>query len=59
MQFYDVLVPWYRATVYHDLKAGSYFVGELDNQSTLERRWGLISEINDFLPVNLRRLGTR
>ncbi len=59
MQFYDVLVPWYGAMVHHDLKAGSYLASELDNQSRFERRWGLIGEINDFLPVNLRRLGTR
>jgi len=59
MQFYDVLVPWYRAMVHYDLKAGSYLASELDNQAKFVRRWGLMGEISDFLPVNLRRLGTR
>ena len=59
MQFYDVLVPWYRATVTYDFKANAYLASDLDNESRRERKWGWVGEINDFLPVNLRRLGTR
>ncbi len=59
MQFYDVLVPWYRALVHYDFRSGAYLASDLDNQAKNPRRWGWIGEINDFLPVNLRRLGTR
>ena len=59
MQFYDVLVPWYRATVTYDFKANAYLASELDNESRRKTQWGWVGEINDFLPVNLRRLGTR
>ena len=59
MQFYDVLVPWYRATIHTDFKAGAYLASYLDNESTIPWRWGFMGEINEFLPVNLRRLGTR
>jgi hypothetical protein len=59
MVFYDVLVPWYRSLVHHDFRSGAYLASELDNQSSIERKWGWKGDINDFLPVNLRRLGTR
>jgi hypothetical protein len=59
MQFYDVQVPWYRAMVHYDLKSDAYLVSELDNESKKARRWGWKGDVNDFLPVNLRRLGTR
>lgn len=59
MQFYDVSVPWYRAMVHYDFKAHAYLASDLDNQSNTPRKWGWKGEINDFLPVNLRRLGTR
>jgi hypothetical protein len=59
MLFYDVLVPWYRATVHYDFRTGAYLASELDNQSGIPRQWGWKGEINDFLPVNLRRMGTR
>jgi len=59
MQFYDVMVPWYRAMIHHDLRMGDYLASELDNETKISREWGFKGEINDFLPVNLRRLGTR
>ncbi len=59
MQFYDVMVPWYRATIFHDLRAGAYLASDLENETILPRQWGWIGDINDYLPVNLRRLGTR
>jgi len=59
MQFYDVMVPWYRATIHYDLRAGAYLASFLDNESSFVWQWGWKGEINDFLPGNLRRLGTR
>ena len=59
MQFYDVLVPWYRALLLYDFKVDAYLVSDLDNESKRPRQWGFKAEINDFMPVNLRRLGTR
>ena len=59
MQFYDVQVPWYRAMVHYDLRADAYLASELDNEAKRARKWGWKGDINDFLPVNLRRLGTR
>ena len=59
MQFYDVMVPWYRATIHYDLKANAYLASFLDNESRFVWQWGWKGEINDFLPGNLRRLGTR
>ena len=59
MLFYDVLVPWYRATVHYDFRADAYLASDLDNEARLPRKWGFIANINDFLPVNLRRMGTR
>lgn len=59
MQFYDVQVPWYRAMVHYDLKAHAYLASDLDNEAIRARKWGWIGQLNDFLPVNLRRLGTR
>ncbi len=59
MQFYDVMVPWYRATIHYDLKANAYLASFLDNETRFPWQWGWMGEINDFLPGNLRRLGTR
>jgi hypothetical protein len=59
MQFYDAVVPWYRATINYDFRSGAYLASDLDNESDIPRQWGWIGDINDFLPVNLRRLGTR
>ncbi|MCP5122559.1 MAG: DUF1329 domain-containing protein [Pseudomonadales bacterium] len=59
MQFYDVLVPWYAAMVHHDFESGAYLASDLENESSIARSWGWKGDINDFLPVNLRRLGTR
>jgi hypothetical protein len=58
MQFYDVQVPWYRATVVHDLIARSYLAAHLDNEEPGPWRWGFTGELADFLPSTLRMLGT-
>lgn len=59
MQFYDVMVPWYRATIHYDLLARSYLISFLDNEERQPWRFGWIGDMVDFLPSNLRRLGTR
>lgn len=59
LQFYDVLVPWYGAVIHYDFRIGAYLASDLDNDSAVPREWGWKGDINDFLPVNLRRLGTR
>lgn len=59
MQYYDVMVPGYAAHLNYDLMAGAYLASELENESSSERKWGWKGHINDFLPGNIRRLGTR
>lgn len=59
MQYYDVMVPWYRATTHYDLLAGAYLISHLDNEETYVRTWGKVAEMNEFLPSTLRLYGTR
>lgn len=59
MQFYEAMVPWYRATIHHDLRAGAYLVSFLDNEERGPWRWGWMGRVDDFTPGNLRRLGVR
>jgi Protein of unknown function (DUF1329) len=56
MQFYDVLVPWYRATIHYDLKADAYLMSFLDNEERFAWRWGWQGQLEDFLPNNLQFL---
>lgn len=58
MQFYDVLVPWYRATIHYDLAADGYLMSYLDNEERFAWRWGRKGQIDDFLPNNLQFLST-
>jgi hypothetical protein len=57
IQFYDVQVPWYAATVNHTMKSGTYFVAYLSNMEMFPARWGFMGQINDYLPSRLRSLG--
>jgi hypothetical protein len=59
MQFYDVNVPWYAATIHYDFRANAYLTSFLSNEERFTWTWGWMGETNDFLPGNLRRLGTR
>ena len=59
IQFYDVMVPWYAATVHHVLGAGAYLVTYLSNMEAFPTRWGFKGRLADFLPSNLRSLGTQ
>jgi hypothetical protein len=57
MQYYDVQVPWYAATIHHNLAAGSYMVYGLSNMEPVPYRWGFQGRNSDYLPSNLRGLG--
>ena len=57
MQFYDVQVPWYAATINHDIGTGAYLVSNLSNMEPFPTRWGFKAHINDYLPSRLRSLG--
>ena len=57
IQFYDVQVPWYAATIHHILGNGAYLVTNLTNMEPPPTRWGFEGELPDFLPSNLRGLG--
>jgi hypothetical protein len=58
MQFYDVMVPWYRATIHYGLEADGYLVSFLDNEERFAWRWGWKGHIVDFMPNNLQFLST-
>lgn len=55
IQCYDVQVPWYRLSIYHDLQSGAYFVGGLGGPI----RFGVRGKLADFQVDALRRAGTR
>ncbi len=57
IQFYDVQVPWYAATIHHVVGNGAYLVTYLNNMEPFPTRWGFEGELPDFLPSNLRSLG--
>jgi hypothetical protein len=59
MQFYDVQVPWYAATIHHTLASGSYIVTYLSNQEPYQTRWGFKGRTVDYLPTSLRSQGLR
>jgi len=58
MQYYDVQVPWYAATIHYDLKSGGYIIAGLSNTEP-PMRWGFKGRNADYLPSNLRSLGLR
>ena len=57
IQFYDVQVPWYAATIHHDLASGAYLVSYLSNMEPFPTRWGFKGRLRDYLPSTLRSLG--
>ena len=59
IQYYDVQLPWYRMSIYHDLTAGSYFVGGLDQGVKEPIRFNVRGQLLDFQPDALRRAATR
>jgi len=59
IQYYDVQVPWYRLGIFHDLTAGSYFVGGLDHGIKTPIRFNIRGQLVEFQADALRRAGTR
>jgi hypothetical protein len=59
IQYPDVMVPWYAATIHHDLRSGAYLISNLDNMEPFPRRWGFKGQLVDYLPSSLRGLGLR
>ena len=57
IQYYDVQVPLYAATINHTMKSGAYLVSYLDNMEMFPTRWGFMGQTNDYLPSRLRSLG--
>jgi hypothetical protein len=57
IQFYDVVVPWYRANIWHDLSNGNYLVGGLDNEVKQPWKFGIKGRQAEFQPDALRRAG--
>jgi hypothetical protein len=57
IQHYDVQVPWYAATIHHDLNSGAYIVSYLNNMEPFPTRWGFKGRIAEYLPSYLRVLG--
>ena len=59
IQYYDAPLPWYRLSIFHDLTAGSYFVGGLDHGVQTPIRFNIRGQVTDFQADALRRAGTR
>jgi hypothetical protein len=59
VQYYDVQVPWYAISIYHDLQSGAYFVGGLNNAGDASIRFDVRGKLVEFQPDALRRAGTR
>ena len=59
IQYYDVQVPWYRLSIFHDLQSGAYFVGGLDHAVSKPIRFGIRGQTSEFQADALRRTGTR
>lgn len=59
VQYYDVRLPWYRVSIYHDLDSGAYLVGGLDNEIADPIRFGIKARQSEFEPDALRRTGDR
>ena len=50
MQVYDVPMPFYRASIYHDLSNGGYLVEGLDNDSKTPWRFNFRGKLADWSP---------
>jgi hypothetical protein len=54
-----VQVPWYAATIHHNLASGAYLVYGLSNMEPGPWRWGFTPRNADYMPSNLRSIGQR
>jgi hypothetical protein len=59
IQFYDALVPWYRANMWHDLTNGANLIGGLDNEIKTPWLFNQHGKNADFAPDALRRSGIK
>jgi hypothetical protein len=59
IEFYDVKIPYFRATTWHDLNSGGYYLSGLDNEIKTPWDWNQKGKWADFQPDALRRLGTK
>ena len=57
VQYYDVLVPWYRFELWFDLSNDSYVLTGLDNEYKSAWTFGTKGRMRDFEPDALRRAG--
>lgn len=57
VQFYDAQVPWYRATIWHDLNNSGYYLSGLANEEKDAWKFGVKGRFVDFQQDALRRLG--
>lgn len=57
IQFYDAMVPWYRANIYHDLNNGSYLISNLANEIDEPWEFDAKGRYIEFQPDALRRRG--
>ncbi|WP_447791912.1 DUF1329 domain-containing protein [Pseudomonas farris] len=57
IQFYDAGVPWYRATIWHDLTNGNYLAAGLDNEVKQPWKFGVKGRMAEFEVNALRRAG--
>lgn len=57
IQHYDVQVPWYAATINHDMASGGYVIGYLNNMESFPARWGFMGHLTDYLPNHMRNMG--
>jgi len=56
IQFYDVMVPWYRALVHYDLRSRAYLVSYLDNEERFPWRWGWKGRPVQFVPDHMQTI---
>jgi len=59
IQFYDALVPWHRASLWHDLTNGAVLVANLDNEIKAPWLFNQHGKNADFSPEALRRTGIK
>lgn len=57
VQYYDAQVPWYQATIWHDLNNGGYYLSGLANEEKEPWKFGIKGRFVDFQQDALRRLG--
>ncbi|MEW7975176.1 MAG: DUF1329 domain-containing protein [Candidatus Thiodiazotropha endolucinida] len=59
IQYYEALVPWYRAETLYDLQSGRYLALGLANEEKRQFEWGVKTKFRNFTPAALRRAGRK